>query len=384
MYTPQRVIENFETFQLQVSKNTLWRLLCLTSEDGVEGWAEFTIAAPHDEIEQRIGQVAARFESLRGKKSCSDNFGDLLADWRVGTALASAVDQAFWDLDARTAQLPLAQHIRAQTLDTEKTTQPMTQVGLYANINRGIRERSPEGFAAQAIAALKSGHKAIKIAPFDGLTPARCDSTEGRTLIRAGLERVSAVSQVLGAQAELRVDCHWRFDEETAVALVEPLAERGVKWFECPIEEHVANVASLARIKEVANLSEMQLVGCETMSQWSMFAPYVENAAYDVIMPDVKYLGRLQDLVQIVHRADALGAGVALHNPTGPVAHLASVHATAALTPESRLEFQYDESPLFSESVVDGLPSTDGGETTYPNSPGIGRLPDRSVWCKDG
>ena len=85
-------------------------MLCLTNEQGVEGWAEFTIAAPSDEIEQRIRQIAARFDSLRGTKMCSDNFADLLADWRVGTALASALDQAFWDLDARTASLPLAHH----------------------------------------------------------------------------------------------------------------------------------------------------------------------------------------------------------------------------------------------------------------------------------
>ena len=359
-------------------------MLCLTNEQGVEGWAEFTIAAPSDEIEQRIRQIAARFDSLRGAKMCSDNFADLLADWRVGTALASALDQAFWDLDARTASLPLAHHIHAKTLDTGSTSPPTTQIGLYANINRGTKDRSPEGFAAQASAALESGHKAVKIAPFDGLTPARCDSSEGRTLIQAGLERISAVSQELGTQAELRVDCHWRFDEETATTLIEPLADRGVSWFECPIEERAANVTQLARIKEVANLSGMQLVGCETMSQWSMFAPYVENGAYDVIMPDVKYLGRLQDLAQIVHGAQTHSVDVALHNPTGPVAHLASIHATAALIPESRLEFQYDESPLFSGAIVDGTPSTNGGVTSYPNLPGIGRLPDRNVWCRDG
>ena len=70
-------------------------MLCLTNEQGVEGWAEFTIAAPSDEIEQRIRQIAARFDSRAGKM-CSDNFADLLADWRAGTVPASA-DQAFWD-----------------------------------------------------------------------------------------------------------------------------------------------------------------------------------------------------------------------------------------------------------------------------------------------
>ena len=41
-------------------------------------------------------------------------------------------------------------------------------VPVYANINRGARDRSPDGVAQSARSAVASGFNAVKIAPFDG------------------------------------------------------------------------------------------------------------------------------------------------------------------------------------------------------------------------
>ena len=172
------------------------------------------------------------------------------------------------------------------------------------------------------------------------------------------------------------VDCHWRLDTATAKALIPHLRELGVSWFECPIEETAAQMSNLVTLRQAANGAGMQLAGCETMTRWEMFAPFVEGGAYDVIMPDIKYLGGYHELQRIVERCSSLGVQVSLHNPSGPIAHAASVHATAAFSLEGRLEFQFAESDLFETSVGGEFPAVRSGLCPVPATSGIGIHPN--------
>ncbi len=63
---------------------------------------------------------------------------------------------------------------------------------------------------------------------------------------------------------------------------------------------------------------------------------------------------------------------VAPHNPTGPIAHAASLHVCAGLRGFSRLELQFNESPLFDALVQPPLPAPAGGRAQVPQGPGLG------------
>jgi len=67
------------------------------------------------------------------------------------------------------------------------------------------------------------------------------------------------------------------------------------------------------------------------------------------------------------------------HNPTGPIAHLASIHLCAASPTLQWLEHQWDESPLF-DSLVGGVgsPLVDGA-FVVPAAPGLGATLDREL-----
>ncbi|RYE82516.1 MAG: hypothetical protein EOP19_16005, partial [Hyphomicrobiales bacterium] len=81
-------------------------------------------------------------------------------------AVATAFDVARRDAWARREDKPLAAALGAPA---------DARIPLYANINRRTRDRSPAGHAASATDALAAGFSAVKIAPFDEVTPALSD-----------------------------------------------------------------------------------------------------------------------------------------------------------------------------------------------------------------
>jgi galactonate dehydratase len=60
------------------------------------------------------------------------------------------------------------------------------------------------------------------------------------------------------------------------------------------------------------------------------------------------------------------------HNPTGPICHAHSVHASAATRDLLILEMQFDETPAFNEIVAGELPLPQEGVVTVPQAPGLG------------
>ena len=277
-------------------------------------------------------------------------------------AIVSAVDQALWSLEAEIKGMPLA-----QLLDTRRDRVP-----IYANINRRTEQRTPEGFAASARAALANGHLAFKVAPFDEVSPAVCARGDGAGAMRAGLDRVAAVRDAIGADKRLMVDCHWRFDESTASALNDALARSGVYWVECPLPETRANISSLVRLRRQCNALDMRQAGLETAIGWAGFRPYCEAGAYDVVMPDLKYAGGLHEVQRIAAECAGLGIEVSPHNPSGPISHAASLHVSATLGAFDRLESQFDESPLFDTLVGGPFAPIKNGQAMVPQGSGLG------------
>ena len=323
---------------MRVTARTVWTFVCLVGEDGVEGWGEATLEGRAAEVEAAIRAFSVPIE-----------LGVIPKDL-VKAAAYSAVEQALWDLAARAAGRPLAMALGGVRREP---------VPLYANINRGTTDRSPAGFAARAAEAVAAGFEAIKIAPFDDVTPAN------KQPIKAGYARIAAAKKAIGKRAELQVDCHWRFDEAAANEALAECARLGVSWFECPIAETPEHFAAIKRLRAKANAEGMRLAGAELFIGVEGFRPLLEQGLYDVVMPDVKYAGGLGETLRIAALAARHGTGCSLHNPSGPICHAHSVHASAALDSKERLEYQHGETPRFFE-IAPGLTAPVKGTAALP------------------
>ena len=121
-----------------------------------------------------------------------------------------------------------------------------------------------------------------------------------------------------------------------------------------------------------ANALGMRLAGGEDGVGREAFLPLLEAGAYDVLMPDIKYVGGFAEMRAVAALAKKHGVAIAPHNPTGPVAHAASVHACASLAGFTRLELQFNETPLFETLVTPPVASSVAGRVVVPDRPGLG------------
>jgi galactonate dehydratase len=243
-------------------------------------------------------------------------------------------------------------------------------IPLYANINRRTRDRSPEGFAASACEALGQNFVAIKIAPFDEVVEGSLKG--GFAVLDMGFARIAAVRSVLDPKIELLIDCHWRLNEHAARDMIKAAESLGVSWVECPIPETVDGIPQIRRLRGLANERGIRLAGLETRVTCLGFEPFVQAGAYDVVMPDVKYVGGPLEMVRVADRLAKAGVAFAPHNPSGPVAHAATLHVSAAVDEFDRLEVQFDETPLFGSLVGHHMPYPSNAMSRLPPAAGLG------------
>lgn len=213
--------------------------------------------------------------------------------------------------------------------------EPTGSVPLYANINRGLfaTERAPSDFAEAAERATREGFRAVKCAPFDEVI-SNDDASDAIRQARTGIRRVAAIRDAVGPAVTLMVDCHGRFDIESAVVVAEELAGLGVAWFEEPVrptEDPLTAAKISARVP-------MTVAGGEIGYGEETFSDLITNAAIEVIMPDVQYCGGAAVATRSGMAAIDAGGGVSLHSPSGPVSLLTSGHVTASIPGAMLLE----------------------------------------------
>jgi galactonate dehydratase len=349
-----------------VSGKTKWAFVEIETESGAVGLGEATLSGQEAALAREMRRIGP---GLIGTSPSHPSPSHLLqrldASDLPTAAIISALDQGLCDLAARQ---------RGQSL-CDMLGQKRAEVDLYANINRRTEPRTPKAFAESARLALAAGFTAVKLAPFDEVTP----KTATLELAAAGLERIATVKSVLPLDAGLFVDCHWRFTPAVAAGLIAPLRERGVSWYECPIAETEQHVAELRSLRRLANEAGMVLAGLEQGIGSAHFEHFACAGTYDVMMPDIKYVGGVDAMLKTGETLSRYGVVVSPHNPTGPVCHAASLAACGALENVGRLEMQFDESPHFDRLVGGRLPPPRGGRMSVPADPGLGVSLDRKA-----
>ena len=347
---------------VNVTPKTNWSFVEVRSEDGRTGTGECTLA----NHEAALAVEVARLDgALRGADARDRNaLARVLLHAPAGLvrhAAVSAVEQALWDLAGQEAGAPIWRLLGGRLRE---------RVVLYANINRGVAKRVPEGFAEAARRAVADGFAAVKLAPFDPFVWEDAADPAQRAAYAQGLERIAAVRDAVGPAIDVMVDCHWRFSAGGAAALVRDVARFDLFWLECPLAE--ANLAEIRRVRAIANERGMRLAGAETLAGLAAFAPVIAAGAYDVLMPDIKYCGGHEEMRRIAALAQLHGIEIAPHNPTGPICHAHTVQACATIPNLGRLEVQFGETPLFFGIAAGTVPAISGGAAPVPDRPGLG------------
>jgi len=361
---PAPAIAGIALTQVRISPKTIWLFVQVKDASHAVGVGEGTLQREEAAVEAVLARLAP---TMLGRAAEPRALADIprQGQSRAFGAAVSALDHALWDLAGQRAQQSVAQLLGSAAAEIE----------LYANVNRGLPTREPAAFAHAVRVAVEAGFNAVKIAPFDEIDMfGRWGDAIAPTAQRleSGLARIAAARAAVGPDVDLMVDCHWRFDEAWAQRVIDACAAFKLHWIECPIPEDDANLPALKRLRARTHQHGIRLAGGEDGVGRDAFMPFLTAGAYDVLMPDIKYVGGFTEMRAVAALAAQHGVAIAPHNPTGPVAHLASIHACAGLPGFTRLELQFNESPLFDALVTPLPPVPEQGRVAVPHRPGLG------------
>ena len=351
-----------ETFaSVAVTASTTWVFAVLSDGEG----NSTTVEIGSRPVADAVGGLVSALEGddVGDESEIEPMLGLTPAELRreptTGTAV-SGIRTAVAQLDAMREGVSLATFLGAP----QNAVNDVRSVRLYANINRSLfaTERTPADFGRVAERAARAGFTTFKCAPFDEVGP---PSSPERILEDAamGLARVRAVRAAVGDDATVLVDCHSRFERDTAPIIADELAKLNVGWFEEPVQPR-SDPEDLAAI---ARWARMPLAGGESGYGVEFFDGLLDGEAVSIVMPDIKHCGGAVEAVTIGRSARARGKGFSMHSPSGPVSLLASGHATAALPDSLPLEHAVYEADWRAELL------------TPPE-----RVEDGQLWLTDG
>ena len=348
------VITGIDIDAVHVNHRGDWLFVHVNTDEGIRGLGELR---PGKAYEGAVGAVRALEERLMGLDprrireichTCSQG-----SPSRDEVCALSAVEEALWDLLGKSLGVPLHALFGGAVRDS---------IRLYANINRATTDRTPEGFARNAAAAVAEGFDAVKLAPFDGMTRAVDTALEAE----GGIACMRAVREAIGPDVDLLVDCHSRFTVKGALEVADALHDLDLFWYEQPTPE--TDLDDVIRIKEHCGIP---IAGGEQRVFSSDFREVMARGAMDMVMPDVGIVGGIGELKKVADMAEAWGVATAPHGPFGPVELAAGIQAMAAQPGFLILEFAWGEAPWRSDLT---LPPEriENGRVILSDRPGLG------------
>jgi galactonate dehydratase len=276
---------------------------------------------------------------------------------RTAHTALSAIEQALWDILGQHLGVPIHALFGGAVRD---------RIRLYANVNRHVRDRSPEGFARAARQAVGEGFTAVKLAPFDEVRARDHVRTGPEAAWQTGVERVAAVREAVGAAVDVMVDCHGRFDPSEAVAVGRALAPYDLMWYEEPVRHTHPD-----QLAHVSDHVPMPTASAESVFVLEGFRPFLLDRVVDVLMPDVKHCGGLKECAAIAEAARLRNLLVAPHNPSGPVATVATAHAVSTMANFLILEYAWGEVD-WRASLIEPREPVEDGYLRLSDAPGLG------------
>lgn len=358
-------LRKLEVLGVKVNHRGDWLFVRAETRDGHTGYGEVSHSGNDRAVARLLTErvasvlVGRPFESVGSALEVVEaELANNGASLRLNRTALSGTEHALWDVFARRLQVPVHALLGGAR---------RRRIPLYANINRALADRSAEAFADAARRAVADGFRAIKIAPFDGLSWQLGNPTEIERLLALGIERTAAVRRAIGDQVGLMVDCHGRFNRELALQVSRRLEPFRLAW----LEDLIWRADDPEALADLAPQIEQSLAGGEEELERRGIWQLLSNSSVSTILPDVKHVGGLAEAKRIAELAELHRVWVAPHNPAGPIATRVSAELSATLPNLSHLEFAWGEAD-FRSQLLDPPERIVEGHLELPSGPGYG------------
>ena len=133
---------------------------------------------------------------------------------------------------------------------------------------------------------------------------------------------MAALREAAGRAVEIMIDFHGRpASVGAALAYIEAV-EPGRPMF----VEEVLPPGDFLGLREVASKASIPIATGERLIDLAEFDELFRSRAVSIAQPDICHCGGLWEAKKIAAMAEAVGVGVAPHNPLGPIAGAAALH----------------------------------------------------------
>jgi galactonate dehydratase len=265
------------------------------------------------------------------------------AFYRGGPILTSAlsgVEQALWDLAGKSLGVPVYQLFGGPTRDR-------IRVYKHASDPDSIKEWMAQGFTA-----FKTGVR--------GGRPARM--VENVAFVDHAAEHFAALREAAGPEADIAIDFHGAISPQTAKLLIKALEPYQPMFIEEPCQ--CQNVDVMAEIARGTHLPIA--TGERVFTKWG-FREVLEKHAATILQPDLCHAGGINEVRIIAGMAEAYYAGIAPHNPLGPISLAACIQLDASIP-----NFVCQEHTTLGEGYLKNPFVAVAGFVELPTGPGLG------------
>lgn len=253
----------------------------------------------------------------------------------------AGIDIALWDIAARRKSLALWRLLGGQ--------HPCIKV--YAS---GI---NPSGSRAQAEAALRRGHRALKLKI--GFDPG------------VDHDNLTALRDLVGRDGTLAADANQAWDADTAIARADAVDQFGLAWLEEPIRAD----RPWSEWQRLRRAFTTPLAAGENIASIAGFAQALGDDVLGVVQPDLAKWGGFSATAPIARDSRAAGKTFCPHYLGGGIGLLASAHLLAGVGGDGLLEVDSNDNPLRDE-LCGPVAHVVNGAITLSDEPGIGFVPD--------
>jgi L-alanine-DL-glutamate epimerase-like enolase superfamily enzyme len=336
------------TFSTRTVSAREYCLVKVRSGDGVEGIGycyavnvsgRLLAVAVTDLVGARlVGQESLRVEGL-----WQEMYQEALLQGRVGAVMRalSALDIALWDLNARTAGVPLYRYLGACAHD---------RVPAYASGGYYLPGKTPERLGEELAGHVAQGFRAVKM-------------KTGRLTPREEEARVGAAREAIGPDVLLMLDANnaWH-DLPAALEYMKRFEPYDPYWIEEPFSpDDIENHARLARKTRVTVAT-----GEIEAGRWR-FKEILDRNAAGILQTDATVCGGITEWRRIAATAASFGVTVSPHAWHDVHAHL------VASAPNARyVEFMPDDHIVNFRRLIEPQLLARDGDLLLPQTPGLG------------
>lgn len=288
-----------------------------------------------------------------------------LPNGRTGLVMGciSGIDIALWDILGKIAGLPISKLLGAHS----------DRVPAYASGGFYAPGKDIDGLRHEAEGYKDKGYTDIKIKiGRDPEVPGNAvNYTSGldfAVTVEEDIRRLEAVRQVMGSEGRLAADINAAWPVRAVVAHTESFRQAGLDWLEEPIM--FEDEDGLLELK--ATLSDIDLIGYETMQGCKNFERIIKKNAVDIVQPDIGWAGGISELRKIGLAAQSSSKPVSLHSFGSCVHFAASLQLAASLPNTEAIESEENPNLLKTGITKTSFEHDEHMNFYVPTLPGLG------------